>query len=125
MACTAAVQAPRLLPLQQGAEPPAQWFQVRGPFVCAVPLCACASTCARACACASASVRVWMHVHAAWPARAHAHQRTRPCALQLTPQPRGSLSNLVPRPFDAAGAAQALQPGQALLAVTAIGLNFR
>ena len=43
--------------------------------------------------------------------------------FQLRPHPRGSLANLVPVPFDSS--AVELQPGQVLLQVMAVGLNFR
>ncbi|GFH15811.1 type I polyketide synthase, partial [Haematococcus lacustris] len=44
---------------------------------------------------------------------------------QVSAQPRGSFANLVPGAVDAAAAAAAMQPGEMLLAVTAVGLNFR
>ena len=42
---------------------------------------------------------------------------------QLTPQPRGSLLNLLPSPLMTAS--NDMAPGEVLLAVTAVGLNFR
>ncbi len=42
-------------------------------------------------------------------------------AFQLLPMPRGSLNSLVPQPVDASGA----KPGQVVVAVKAVGLNFR
>lgn len=44
---------------------------------------------------------------------------------QITPEPRGSLSNMVPQSFDLAAAQGSLQPGQSLVRVSAVGLNFR
>ena len=44
---------------------------------------------------------------------------------QVVPQPRGSLANLTPQPVDVEAARMALQPGQALLSITAVGINFR
>jgi hypothetical protein len=44
-------------------------------------------------------------------------------AIQLLPQPRGSLGGLVPAAVDASAAA--LAPGQIGLRVQAVGLNFR
>ena len=43
--------------------------------------------------------------------------------FQLRPQPRGSLANLVPVPFDSS--AVQLKAGEVLLQVMAVGLNFR
>jgi NADPH:quinone reductase-like Zn-dependent oxidoreductase len=43
--------------------------------------------------------------------------------FQLFPQPRGALQNLAPLPVDASAAA--LAPGQVLVAVRAVGINFR
>ena len=43
--------------------------------------------------------------------------------FQLRPEPRGSLSNLVPMPFDASSVN--LKPNEVLVQVRAVGLNFR
>ena len=43
--------------------------------------------------------------------------------FQLRPEPRGSLSNLVPMPFDAS--LVTLKPNEVLVQVRAVGLNFR
>ena len=43
-------------------------------------------------------------------------------AFQLFPQPRGALQNLAALPLDVAAA---LAPGQVLVAVKAVGINFR
>ncbi|KAL0028772.1 hypothetical protein WJX79_006627 [Trebouxia sp. C0005] len=43
--------------------------------------------------------------------------------FQLRPEPRGSLSNLVPMPFDASSVK--LKPNQVLVQIRALGLNFR
>ncbi|MEW5315624.1 MAG: hypothetical protein WDW38_007039 [Sanguina aurantia] len=49
-------------------------------------------------------------------------QRAAPAgAYQLLPRPKGSLDSLVPLPVDIS----TLQPGQLLLAVRAVGINFR
>ena len=47
-----------------------------------------------------------------------------PTAFSLLPQPRGALANLKPVPLTHASMTQ-LQPGQILLQVHAVGLNFR
>lgn len=54
-----------------------------------------------------------------------------PGRFQLVPSPRGALSNLVPQPMEVPGGgssgqgAVALAPGTVLLAVKAVGINFR
>jgi hypothetical protein len=48
--------------------------------------------------------------------------RSAPAPFQLMPQPRGALQNLVPAPLDAG---VPLAPGQVLVAVRAVGINFR
>jgi hypothetical protein len=45
--------------------------------------------------------------------------------VQLRPKPRGSLNSLVPELVDLEAASGALLPGQALVAVQAVGINFR
>lgn len=45
--------------------------------------------------------------------------------MQLRAEPRGSLSNLLPVPLDADASVRALGPGDVLLSVSAVGLNFR
>ena len=47
-----------------------------------------------------------------------------PNAFSLLPQPRGALANLKPVPLTHASMTK-LQPGQVLLQVRAVGLNFR
>lgn len=48
--------------------------------------------------------------------------RSVPAAFQLFPQPRGALQNLAPLPLDSSAA---LAPGQVLVAIKAVGINFR
>jgi hypothetical protein len=43
----------------------------------------------------------------------------------LVPSPRGAFSNLAARPLDAAALTAALPPGSVVMAVRAVGLNFR
>lgn len=45
--------------------------------------------------------------------------------FQLRPRPRGSLGSLVPEAMPVEAARAALRPGEVLVAVQAIGLNFR
>lgn len=45
------------------------------------------------------------------------------CFVQVRPMPRGSLANLTAQPFDAAAAV--LKDHEVLVAVKAIGINFR
>ena len=45
--------------------------------------------------------------------------------FQLRPRPRGSLGSLVPEPVGLEKAKALLAPGDVLVAVRAIGLNFR
>lgn len=49
--------------------------------------------------------------------------RSAPAPFQLFPQPRGALNNLAQLPVD--GSATSLGPGQVLVAVKAVGINFR
>ena len=55
------------------------------------------------------------------PAMAASEAHSAPAPFQLLPMPRGSLASLAPQVMDAAGVA----PGQILLAVKAVGINFR
>lgn len=45
--------------------------------------------------------------------------------LQIRPMPRGSLASLAAQPLDAATAAARLKASEVLVAVKAVGINFR
>lgn len=45
--------------------------------------------------------------------------------LQIRPMPRGSLASLASQPLDSTTAAARLKPHEVLVAVKAVGINFR